>query len=200
VNRETWTTVPAPRLVVGCEAVDSQARDVLIDASPAKFDLQMRNDVWAARSGGNQQHAFSQSSIDEYGPYGYERTDLGLASDPQVAEWASFVVQLHAFPQVGVQDLTLIPAADPQSWELWATVLDWEWFTDVAHIEWAPPDLPAHIIEGDVRVVGVAHTITRDRWEVAWQTIAARPFAYATNGFRLGPSATDRLDSNFILT
>jgi hypothetical protein len=199
VNRETWLQQPPPRITLGCERVDADARDVLIDATPAKLDLQMRNDVVASRTGGTQLREFSQASIDRYGPYGYKRTDLGLADDGQVAQWGALVVQLSAFPQVGIENVTMLPAIDPRSWEIWATVLDFQAFTDIAEVIWAPPDLPDHIVDGTTRVVGVKHAITRQQWSVAWQLVAARPISVTGTIFVLGPSATDTLDQGYIL-
>ena len=199
VNREQLTTTGPPSLVLGCEAVDAVASDVLIDATPSKLDWQMRNDVHASIVGGVDQHALSPSSLDRFGPYGYKRTDLGLANNAQAAQWADLVVQMYAFPQVGIEDVTMLPAIDDKSWELWASVLGFVAWTDIARIVWAPPDLPAHVIDGEVRVVGVKHAISRSRWEVAWQTIAAGVLASSGVVFTLGPDTNDRLDAGFIL-
>jgi len=199
VNRETWLTTPPPRIALGCEAVSAGAHDVLTDATPANVDYQLRNDVFAANSGGTQQHVRSLASVDRFGPYGYSRTDLGLNSDQQAAEWAALVVQLYAFPQIAIEDVTISPAIDQRSWEVFATVLGWAWWTDIARIVWAPPDLPEHVIDGEARVVGVQHTIDRHRWEIVWSLIAAGLLGESGVVFTMGPHANDHLDTGFVL-
>lgn len=199
VTREQSLSPDPSRFTFGCQAVDGSAHPVLIDASPQRFDVQLRNEVFAARSGGTSQQARSQGSVDQYGHYPYKRTDLGLADDVQVATWAQVVVELYAFPQIGVDDLTLWPAIDSSSWVVWAAVLSWVLFTDIARVVWAPPDLPDHQIGGDVRVVGFKHSITRARWEVQWQTVAVRPLQLSGIIWTLGPDANDRLDAGYVL-
>lgn len=199
INREASTNQPTPRITLGCATVQTGAHDILVDATPQKFDLQLRNDVWGARTGGTAQHALSQGSMDHFGPYPYQRTDLGLADDAQALTWAQFVVSLYAFPQIGVDNVTMLPAIDPASWTVWSTVLSWVLFTDVAHIAWAPPDLPDHVITGDFRVVGVQHTISRARWSVTWQTLALRALSLSGIVWTLGPHANDRLDAGMVM-
>lgn len=200
INREAAQAAAPARIHLGCQTVDPAAHDVLADANPQKFDLQLRNDVYAANTGGTQQHATSAASVERYGPYQYQRTDLGLASDAQAAQWATQLVALYAFPQVGIDDVELLPALDPASWTVWATVLDFALYTDVATITWAPPDLPDHTITGDVRVVGWKHAITRHRWAVTWNTVAVRPLNQAGVVFTMGPHPNDRLDAGYVLT
>ena len=163
LNREALETthLSDPVLVLGCDSLpppdpplDLPVYDVLTDASPTNLDLQLRNDVYASRSGGAMQHVSSTSSVATYGTFDFKRTDLGLATDGQVGEWAAKVVELYAFPQVGLTDVTMQPAVDDASWEVWRAALDLELFTDLVRLRWAPPDLPIHLIDGVVRVVG----------------------------------------------
>lgn len=208
LSRDTWGTanLPPPVLVLGCAGLppptpplELVVHDVLVDATPTNLDLQLRNDVNASRAGGTMQHASSPTSVETYGAYGFQRTDLGLSSDVQVAAWATRVVELYAFPQVGLQDVTLVPAADPASGDVWAAVLDLALFTDLVRIRWAPPDLPDHLVDGVVRVVGFRHRITRRRWEVVWQVLATRPLQISGSIFTMGSHANDRLDTNYVM-
>jgi hypothetical protein len=202
LNRETWATIAAPRLTVGCAELavgGVTPYDVLVDATPTNMDLQLRNSVHAARAGGTEQAVASDSSVDRYGVYDFRRTDLGLADDAQVGAWATKVVELYAFPQVALSDVTMLPGVDAASAAIWSTVLDWQLFTDIVRVRWAPPDLPSHLVDGQLRVVGWRHAITRGEWAVTWQLVAARPMLAAGAIFHMGAHASDRLDSNFVL-
>ena len=197
--RETWGTYPPPRLVLGCDSLDAAAYDVLVEAHPANLDAQLRNDVRVSRTGGTERHAFSQTSIDNYGAYDFKRTDLGLADDNQVGDWATRVVELYAYPQIGLADVTMLPAVAESSSALWADVLDWVLYTDLLRVLWAPPGLPDNQVDALVRVVGYSHRISRARWEVTWQLIAARPISYAGVVFHMGAHAQDKLDAAFVM-
>jgi hypothetical protein len=194
LNRETWATVPPPKVTFGC----STGYDVLTDASPSALDRQMRNAVNAARAGGTTQSALSQVSIDRYGRYEYTRTDLGLADDTQVGTWATDVVTVYAYPQVTLDDVTFQPAILGH-WAVWNDTLATQPVSDVVRINWSAPDLPEHVVDNYSRMVGYHHQITRDRWEITWQLIAARAMQYAGVIFHMGPHANDRLDANFVL-
>jgi hypothetical protein len=208
LNRETWSTanLPPPVLALGCATLPPPTpplaipvHDVLIDATPTNLDLQMRNDVNASRAGGTMQHVANASSVETYGAYQFQRTDLGLADDTQVAGWATRVVELYAYPQVGLDDVTLVPAADPASWDVWEAVLALDLFTDLVRIRWAPPDLPDHLVDGLVRVVGFDHRINRGHWEVTWQLLATRSLSISGSIFTMGAHANDRLDTNYVM-
>jgi len=201
-NRDAWSAITPPVLALGCpdlEDVGDTFHDVLVDASPSNLDLQMKNSVYAAREGGTSQHASSSSSLERYGPYEYQRTDLGLATDTQAATWATMVVQLYAFPAVQLEDVTLRPALDPAAWEVWNPALAIRMVTDLVRVVWAPPGIPEHRVDGLLRVVGVSHRITRSEWSIKWELVAASNLASSGFIFTLGPDANDRLDAGFVL-
>lgn len=206
INRETWAANPAPVLALGCATLPPPVpplaipvHDVLVDANPTTLDFQMRNDVNAARTGGATQQVTNAASVDTYGPYQYQRTDLGLADDVQVGTWATKVVELYSFPQIGLNDVTMVPAVDPASWDVWESVLGLKLFTDLVRIRWAPPDLPDHLVDGTVRVVGFHHRISRGQWEITWETLATRPLQISGSIFTMGADANDRLDANYVM-
>jgi hypothetical protein len=159
--------------------------DVLTDATPGSSDAQIRNIVRAARPGGTvQAPAVDQASVDRHGPYEYQRTDLGVANDTQVAAWAADVVRASAWPRIALEDVTLAPGIDPQSWTLWRTVLSVRYVEDPVRVVWAPPDLPdAPPVDQTARVVGVAHRITRKGWSLEWQlaSVVAAPSGLAVS-------------------
>lgn len=195
--RTVWATHPAPVVTLGC---DVDGYDIMVDATPSALDTQMRNAVYAARTGGTAQSAISTASIDTYGRYDYNRTDLGLETDAQAAAWASTLVQLYAYPTVTLDDVTLVPALDPSPWKPWAAVLAVIPITDVVRVHWAPPDIPGRTpVDVNSRVVGTQHRVTHDAWEVRWQLVNTRPAAQAGAVFTMGAHPQDRLDRNFVL-
>lgn len=200
VNRAAWSEATDPVIDFGCPYISGGTGfDVLTDAAPSTLDLQMRNTVYASRAGGTMQQAFSQASIDRYGSYEYKRTDLGISSDAQVADWAEFVVVLYSFPQISLSDVTMQPSLDERSWEVWAGVLGITMVTDLVSIKWAPPDRPEDLIHAVSRVVGYSHRISRGQWEIQWQLVAASALGFSGSVFHMGAHAQDRLDSGFVL-
>lgn len=197
LDRTVWTTVPDPAVHLGCDL--DPGHDILIDASPSALDRQMRNAVFAARTGGTTQTAVAQSSIDRYGQYDYTRTDLGLNDDTQAGAWATFVLQLYAYPQVTLDDVTMRPDIAEEPWTAWDEILGLDPVSDIVHIHWEAPDLEDHVVDAESRMVGYKHTISRVAWSVRWQLVAANPIATAGAIFTMGPDPQDRLDRNFVM-
>ena len=97
VNRSVSTTRPAPTVSIGCGGAGFY--DIAVEAVPASFDEQLKNAAYISRTGGTLQTARIQSSIDRFYEQSLQRSDLGLRNDTQVAQWASTIVQLYAYPQ-----------------------------------------------------------------------------------------------------
>ena len=199
INRASWLTITPPIVVLGCETVDANARDVLVEAHATTLDSQMRNAIYAARTGGTTQTASSPSSIERHGEYDYKRTDLGHDTDAGVAAWAQTLLMLYAYPAQTLDDVTMRPALDARSWEVCDHVLDVDLVTDVVRVRWAPPDLPDNVVDALSRVVGYRHKITRHAWEVRWQLVAADALGNSGAVFHMGAHAQDRLDAGFVL-
>lgn len=200
VNRQVWSKATDPVVEFGCPYISGGTGfDVLTDAAPSTLDLQMRNRVYASRAGGSMQQALSQASIDRYGSYEDKRTDLGISTDTQVAEWAEFVVVLYAFPQISLSDVTMMPSLSERSWEVWDGVLGITMVTDLVSIKWAPPDRLEDIIHAVSRVVGYSHRINRGQWETQWQLVAASALGFSGSVFHMGSHAQDRLDAGYVL-
>jgi hypothetical protein len=198
LGRNVWEAEPLPLFTVGCDTPD--AYDVLMDASPTNMDAQLRNSVYAARTGGTSQHAISPASVGRYGVYEYQRTDLGLESDAQAAEWAADVLRIYAWPQIALDDVTMLPAVAPDSWACWVDVLGLETFVGIVRVLWAPPDIPDRApIDLLCRVVGTKHTVTRTEWAVQWVLVNADPLGLSGTVMHAGPHAQDRLDAGFVL-
>ena len=195
LKRDVWFTIGAPAITLGCDV----GFDVLVDATPTALDRQMRNGVYAARVGGTSQQSISGASRDKYGPYDYNRTDLGLADHTQVSLWTSLVLQLYAFPQITLADVTMQPRLAAQPWVCWRDVLSTKAVTDICRVNWAPPDHPTHVIDTTNRVVGFKERNHPRRVEVTWQLIAANPASSAGQIFHMGPHAQDRLSAGFVM-
>lgn len=201
LNRAAWSTPSAPVVVLGCDALEEAGddfRDVLVDVSPTSINYEIRNNIYAARTGGSQVNVRSSSSISRFGRYDYQRTDLGLDTDPQVGAWAAAVLNQFAFPQIALDDVTLRPAVDPSSWTLYRTLLDLRYVEDLVRIVWAPPDIPENVIDGLVHVVGHTHSISRHVWETKYVTASAGALG-ASSIFTMGADAQDRLDAGYVL-
>jgi hypothetical protein len=196
VNRATWTTRPAWAIVLGCVP---GGHDILIDAAPSTIDRQIRNRVDATRTGGVNQSARSDVSIERFGMYGYNRTDLGLADDSQAATWATRVVELYAYPQVSLAGIVMVPAVAADTVAAYRQILSIRYVSDIARIFWSPPDIAEYTVDLLSRVVGVDHRIDRARWETTWQLVQGSTLANAGITFHIGAHANDRLNSNFVL-
>jgi len=203
VNRASWSERPPPVIVLGCPDVPVEGaedfHDVIVDVSPAVIDTQIRNRISAARTGGTAQYAVSLSSMDHYGEYAFSRTDLGVATDTQAALWAIELLRYYAYPQLSLEDATLLPGISPDDDVVWNALLGARYVTDLVRIVWSPPDLPANVVDQSSRIVGAAHTITRSRWEVKLQLVATNALQSSGLLFHLGPHANDRLDSGWIM-
>jgi hypothetical protein len=169
--------------------------DVMTDATPSSADRQIRNVVRAARPGGTLQTATDTASVDSFGPYEYQRTDLGLNTDALVTTWAADVVRASAWPRIVLEDVTIVPGIDPVSWDLWPIVLGVRYVEDPIRVVWRPPDRPeAPATDQTTRVIGTSQSISRKAWTVKWQlasvTAPAPSSAAATH-----PSTLDLVDA-----
>jgi hypothetical protein len=171
--RTTWATTPAPVLTVGCSPEVPVAKDIVIDAEVDSNSLSLTNSVTAARTGGTAVTSRSSSSITLYGERGYKRTDLGLNSDPLVAQWASYMLGLHAFPRARLTAVQLVPHFDDTSWP---AVLGIRLALDRVRVLWTPPDATV-AYDTTARVFGVSHRITRTSWQTTWELAYADLFS-----------------------
>jgi hypothetical protein len=213
-GRPTWTSDPMLNntISLGCAPAGdpnpSGWYDIVTDAQPAAFDALLHNAVHASRSGGTLQTVTNQTSIDKYGQADLQRNDLGLNDDTQVTKWAQFIVDKSSFPQTVLDHVTMEPAADGIRYH-------------------GPPETPprnppnrvwldvlrcgrpmfcrnrirfdaGYVVDVQFRVVGWTHKITRDRWEITWNT-APWHIVATTVSFHMGPHNNDRLNAGFLM-
>lgn len=186
VNREMWVTRPAPVLTVGC-APGLTAYDVILDADVQAASLDIRNGVYASVVGGTQQIARNEASISRYGLHSYKRTDLGLQTDGQAGAWATFLVALQSVPRAQLQSVELGPRFDPA---VWSALLGLRLVVDRMRVVWAPPGT-ATPTDSVGRVLGLAHEVTRKRWNTTVSLALADLYA---NVMHWGTHAYDKLN------
>jgi len=160
-NRATWLQESAPVLSVGC-AGSVSAWDIALDARVAASGRVLKNAAYVSRTGGTQQTARSDTSIQQFGEKDLKRTDLGHSADPVTAAWATFVVSLLGWPRARIESVTLAPGLLPNSW---TDVLGVDLVTDRLTVHWQPEDA-TEAVEATGRAVGIDHTIQRNGWEV----------------------------------
>ena len=197
--RESWTDGTAPNLSIGCGGAGFF--DIATDAVPTAFDAAMINTVHAARAGGTSQTAANASSVNKWGTLEYNRTDLGLADDAQVAKWANDLVVLSAFPRTALDRLVMEPAVGggQPPWLAWKEILSRSpyFVTQVTRVVYENDNFD-YLVDINVRRIGDTQRITAERWEVEWRTVSADVMAGASV-LHAGPHAADRLDAGNVL-
>jgi len=184
-NRANWSTRPAPVLTVGC-APATASYDAMTTGQVEAANLNIKNAVYATRTGGTQQVARSEDSITRYGLHSYKRTDLGLQNDGQAGAWASFLVSIQGTPRTQLDSLSIRPQFEPA---MWAPLLSLKLITDRVRVLWTPPDMSA-TTEVTGRAIGFSHTVTRAAWDVGLRLAQADIYA---NVMHWGPHPKDRL-------
>jgi hypothetical protein len=185
-NRAAWSTRPAPVLTVGC-APATASYDTMTTASVEAANLNIKNAVYATRTGGVQQVVRSEDSIARYGLHSYKRTDLGLQNDSQAGAWASFLVSIQGTPRAQLDSLVIRPLFDPT---VWPALLALKLVTDRVRVLWTPPDMSA-TTEVVGRAIGISHNVTRNAWDV--NLVLAQADIYA-NVMHWGPHPKDKLN------
>jgi hypothetical protein len=192
VAREVWAQRPAPAVGIGC---GPGLHDIATDVEPAAFDTQLRNAAYAARTGGTQQVAKVPSSVAKFWEQSIDRSDLGVETDPQAAQWAAAIVTLMAYPQASIDRATLRPAVDPAPWAAWQAVLGVPLITALVRVLW---EQGGYTVDTEARLVGWTHKVTPTAWDVQWRTISASVSA-ARVSFHMGPHHQDVLDAGYVM-
>jgi hypothetical protein len=199
LSRDMWATLPPPVVLLGCSPRGTLSpRDIVTDVAMSAADEQLRNAVYAARTGGEQQVVKSDPSIAAHGGFetSLRRTDLGLNDDGQVATWAQLVVVLYAFPRPVPASARLLPGrVNVNTGPIWRDVLDLDMVTDPIRIVWDPDD--GSTVDQTVRVVGVRHSVTPGEWAVEWEFVDA--WSNALPVWHIGPHVNDKLDDGNVI-
>lgn len=168
--RATWSALPAPTVTVGCKA-GVTAHDVIETASPSVESL-VRNQVFAARTGGTEKVSQSDASMARNGTFTHSRSDLGLADDAQSQAWGDLQIGLFGWPRPRLDSVELLPVFDSAAWPV---LLGLRCIADRVRVVWQPPVGTAYDTTG--RLLGVRHSITRHRWSVGLNLFLADLFA-----------------------
>jgi len=203
-----WSVAPTVAIDIGCQpdgVTSPHYYDIAVDTVPLGFDAQLRNAVYASRTGGTMQTVRNASSITKFGEQSLQRTDLGLQTDTQVIAWAQTLVNWGGYPHTTLESITLQPQVEPVAAD--TTTGPWSAFkpllffsttlvTRAVHVVFdEAPDYTADVV---VRVCGVKHSVTPYEWLVELQTVPASVVP-DTVTFTMGPDARDRLDAGFLL-
>jgi hypothetical protein len=196
-TRDIWTSSPDPNLSLGCGGAGFY--DIVTDAEPMAFDKTLINTVHAARAGGTTQNAANASSVRKWGEQSLQRTDLGLADDAQVAQWATDLVVVSAYPRNAIDRVVLRPDVAGAPWACWNDILlrAGNFVGGVTRVVYENDNFD-YVVDVNVRKVGETHRITANEWEVEWRTVAA-DLAASTSTFHLGAHALDRLNAGNVL-
>ena len=189
-TRDVWSTMAGPAIAIGCSPSAPSAWDIALDAVVQSAGFYFANAIYATRTGGTQQTATSAESILRYTERGLKRTDLGLASDPQAATWASFLLGIIAWPRARIQSVTVRPGIDYASW---SDVLNLDIMADRIAVFWQPPDA-TETVDATGRLIGVQHRISRHTWDVDLHMALADSLGRTLHW---GPHPWDRLSSSY---
>lgn len=128
-------------------------------------DMNYRNIIDAARTGGTQLTRRNDAEVSLRLPHRYGRNDLPFKSDADVSEWAAVVLETSLDLTPRVDELTVMPMTRPA--DLFPVVLDVE-YGDVWTITVDPPGtLTAVTVQVVVR--GWEHMVTREDWTTTFR-------------------------------
>lgn len=159
-----------------------------LDTSIAYDDSTIRNVVRIARVGGTQQTATDAGSVQTYLTHTHDRTDLMLATDADVADYAAFVLYQAKDPELRFENLSVQPHDDEPA--LFPQVLGRQ-FGDRISITRRPPG--GGSVTRDAFIRGVQHDIqATGEWVTTWTLQSATKWAFLT----LNNTTLGTLDNN----
>lgn len=153
-------------------------------------DTALVNVVQVARAGGSQQIASDAASVQTYLTHAFNRTDLLLQLDADVASYAGFVLFQSKDPELRFETLSVNPHDDEPA--LFPQVLGRQ-FGDRITIVRRPPG--GGTISREAFIRGVAHDIAATgEWTTTWVLQSATRWNFLT----LNNPSTGVLDSNAV--
>ena len=167
----------------------------LASISRASDDTTLVNDVQATRDGGSLQQSMDSASITKYlFARSYEKSDLILQSDTEVAEWANWVLYVGSNAENRIESITIDPQSDPTT--LWPYVLDAK-FGDRIQVWVRPPGLSTPISR-DCFITGIQidFDATASTWSSTWTFQDATKYG---SFFTLDNTTTGQLDNNALV-
>ncbi len=131
----------------------------------ASDDTTLASDIQATRLGGNLQEVTDAAAIAKYlFPRTYARPDLILQGDPDVLNWAQWVLYVSKGGEDRFESLTVDPQADPAG--LWPQVLGRE-TGDRIRVVHRPASVTVPVVK-DCFIAGISHSW--DSVSSAWLT------------------------------
>lgn len=148
----------------------------------------MYNRVIAQRDGGSVQQADDGDSQGRFRIKTWAKTDLVLADDTQVSDYAAFLLNLTKLPENRFTEMIILPLGDPDN--LFPEVLGRDIGDRITVIR-RPPGGGDPIIR-DVFIRAIKHEITVSNWVTTWLFQSATRFSV----FTLDDPQLGKLDSN----
>jgi hypothetical protein len=142
--------------------------------TPEYDDTQLVNLVQASRVGGVTQTAQDATSQTAYLTRTYNRSDLLLQTDSEVADWVGFVLFQSKDPELRFSELVINPRRDPDN--LYPQVLG-RLIGDRVTVRLRPPG-GGSLVERDVFVRGISHTGGPAKWQTAFTLQSATKYAF----------------------
>ncbi len=142
-------------------------------------DGRLANLVRAARVGGAEQTAEDAASQAAYLPRTWERSDLLLATDAEVADYAAYVLALLKDPELRLERVSVDPRRDPET--LYPHVLGRE-LGDRITVRIRPPGREADPLERECIIRGIAHDFGPERWVTTWTLQDAATLTFGVVG------------------
>lgn len=152
-------------------------------------DTQMANHILITRVGGTQQVVEDAASRAEFLTKSFERSDLLFTTDAAALNMAQWVLSLNSQPELRFETITINPRRDEAN--LFPQVLNRQ-IGDRITIRRRPPG-GGDMIEQDVFIRGIEHTIEPEKWETVW---TLQSTGSGGSVFIIGNSTLGKLDSN----
>jgi hypothetical protein len=128
-------------------------------------ESRLANVIRVARVGGSEQVAEDAVSQATYLPRTWERSDLLLSTEEEVAEYAAYVLALLKDPELRFERVSVDPRRDPET--LYPQVLGRE-LGDRITVRIRPPGREADPLERECIIRGIAHDFGPERWVTTW--------------------------------
>ncbi|GAA5048146.1 hypothetical protein HNP84_000233 [Thermocatellispora tengchongensis] len=139
-------------------------------------DATLYNEVRLTRVGGTEQVEQDLISQAEFQIRTFDRSDLLLETDAEVADYAAWILHVSHEPEVRFDSIRIKPLRDPDA--LFPQVLARE-IGDRITIIRRPPG-GGDPIERDCFIRGIAHEIGLDNWETTWSLQSAERMSFLT--------------------
>lgn len=151
-----------------------------VGLDPVYDDRLIQNKIRVSRVGGLVQEVYDQASIDAYGEWSEEYTDLELNTDAEALALAQYRLDLYSQPSTRIEQITVTPK---RTATLWEQIAD-RTIGERIQVKRRPQGVGT-ATSLDFHIEGVSHTfdMTSQTWETSYVLSPAAP---ATDWWILG--------------